>query len=318
MIKYLQSKSFKMALSATISVFICNYLGIKFGVTSGIIAILSIQDTKREAVFISIKRIAAAIIAILLSYVLYIVLGNNPVVFGLFLLIFIPLTIKFNIVEGMVPATVLSTHLLTSSNINALWILNEILLTVVGVGVAMLFNLYSASLDEDYENNRIKIEEQYKLILTDFSLSLVTQELPTEEKEVFENTEKILIETKEMAQKISMNYLFKSHKFYLDYVDMRIAQFDTLKRMKKHFSRFYMTYNQTRMLSEFTHGVALNIYADNDCRELIEKINLLREGYKKMELPRDRREFENRALLFQFLNDLEDFLIIKKEFKDKY
>ena len=138
MIKYLQSKSFKMALSATISVFICNYLGIKFGVTSGIIAILSIQDTKREAVFISIKRIAAAIIAILLSYVLYIVLGNNPVVFGLFLLIFIPLTIKFNIVEGMVPATVLSTHLLTSSNINALWILNEILLTVVGVGVAML------------------------------------------------------------------------------------------------------------------------------------------------------------------------------------
>ncbi|HCW53338.1 MAG TPA: hypothetical protein DG753_06305 [Clostridium sp.] len=318
MIKYLQSKSFKMALSATISVFICNYLGIKFGVTSGIIAILSIQDTKKEAVFISIKRIVAAVIAILLSYVLYIVLGNNPVVFGLFLLIFIPLTIKFNIVEGMVPAAVLSTHLLTSSNINALWILNEILLTIVGVGVAMLFNLYGASLDEDYENNRIKIEEQYKLILTDFSLSLVTQELPIEEKEVFEDTEKILIKTKEMAQKISMNYLFKSHKFYLDYVDMRIAQFDTLKRMKKHFSRFYMTYNQTRMLSEFTHNVALNIYADNDCRELIEKINLLREEYKKMELPRDRGEFENRALLFQFLNDLEDFLIIKKEFKDKY
>jgi uncharacterized membrane protein YgaE (UPF0421/DUF939 family) len=35
-----------------------------------------------------------------------------------------------------------------------------------------------------------------------------------------------------------------------------------------------------------------------------------------MELPKTRNEFEDRALLFQFLNDLEDFLIIKKEFKE--
>ena len=49
MIKYLQSKTFKIALSATIAIIISNYLGLKFGVTSGIIAILSIQDTKKEA-----------------------------------------------------------------------------------------------------------------------------------------------------------------------------------------------------------------------------------------------------------------------------
>ena len=318
MIKYLQSKSFKMALSATISVIICNYLGIKFGVTSGIIAILSIQDTKREAVFISIKRIVAAVIAILLSYVLYIVLGNNPIIFGVFLLIFIPLTVKFNIVEGMVPAAVLSTHLLTSSNIDATWILNEILLTIVGVGVAMMFNLYSASLEEDYDKNKTKIEEQYRSILTDLAMSLVTQKLPADEKEIFENVENLLAETKAMAQKISMNYILRSHEFYISYVDMRLAQFETLKRMKKHFSRFYMTYDQTKILSEFTHDIAVNIYADNDCRELIKKINLLRNDYKKMELPKNREEFEHRALLFQFLNDLEDFLMIKKEFKEKY
>ena len=84
MIRYLQSKSFKMALSATISVLISNHLGLKFGVTSGIIAILSIQDTKKDSVVVSIKRIAAAIIGILLSYMLYIILGNSPIIFGLF------------------------------------------------------------------------------------------------------------------------------------------------------------------------------------------------------------------------------------------
>jgi uncharacterized membrane protein YgaE (UPF0421/DUF939 family) len=76
-----------------------------------------------------------------------------------------------------------------------------------------------------------------------------------------------------------------------------------------------MKYEQTRILSEFTNEVALNIHEDNDCVELINKLNLLRKEYQNMELPKNRTEFENRALLFQFLNDLEDFLTIKKEFK---
>ena len=62
----------------------------------------------------------------------------------------------------------------------------------------------------------------------------------------------------------------------------------------------------------------MNIHEDNDCIELINKLTLLRKDYEMMELPQSRKEFENRALLFQFLNDLEDFLIIKKEFKEAF
>lgn len=60
----------------------------------------------------------------------------------------------------------------------------------------------------------------------------------------------------------------------------------------------------------------MNLHEDNDCKELIDKLNLLRKDYANMEMPKTRNEFENRALLFQFFNDLEDFLIIKKEFKE--
>ena len=71
-------------------------------------------------------------------------------------------------------------------------------------------------------------------------------------------------------------------------------------------------------MSKFTENIANNIYADNDCVELICKLNNLRNNYKEMQLPKTRDEFENRAMLFQFLNDLEDFLLIKKEFKRTY
>lgn len=318
MIKYLQSKTVKVALSATIAIFISNYIGLEFSVTAGIIAILSIQDTKKEALLVSGRRIIAATVAVILSFVLYILLGNNPIIFGVFLLIFIPITMFFKIEEGLVVGSVLSTHLLTSTNINIYWIMNELALIAIGIGVAMIFNLYTISLDEEFEKNKEKIEEIYRLILSDMSVSLVTQAVPIYDRQVLLNAEELIKSSKIIAQKINNNYIFKNDNYYASYIDMRMVQLDTIKRMKKHFSRFYMKYEQTILLSEFTNNVAINIHEDNDCIELINKLALLRREYEMMELPKNRDEFENRALLFQFLNDLEDFLIIKKEFKESF
>lgn len=318
MIKYLQSKTLKMALSATIAIIISNYVGLQFGVTSGIIAILSIQDTKKESLLVAGRRIIASALAILLSFMLYLLLGNNPIIFGLFLIIFIQTTIILKIEEGMVVGSVLSTHLLTSTNINISWIINEAQLTVIGIGVAMMFNLYTASLEEQFEKNKERIEDYYRAILSDMAVSLVTQAVPIYEKQISVSVEELINKSKFMAQIINNNRLFKKNDYYLSYIEMRIIQLDTMKRMKRHFSRFYMTYDQTRILSEFTNEVAMNLKEDNDCVELINKLNLLRKDYEKMDLPKNRNEFENRALLFQFLNDLEDFLVIKKEFKESF
>lgn len=318
MIKYLQSKTVKMALSATIAIIICNYIGLQFGVTSGIIAILSIQDTKKEALLVGGKRIISSTVAIFLSYALYVLLGNNPIVFGLFLLIFIPTTKLLKISEGMVIGAVLSTHLLMSTNIDASWIINESKLNAIGIGVAMMFNLYTASLENSFEKNKDRIEDYFRAILSDMAVSLVTQAVPVYEQEVFFCVEKLIKDTKVMAQIINNNHLFKSNDYYMSYVDMRKIQLEAIKRMQRHFLRFYMKYDQTRTLSEFTNNVAMNIHEDNDCIELINKLALLRKDYENMELPKNRTEFENRALLFQFLNDLEDFLIIKKEFKESF
>jgi len=316
MIKYLQSKTFKITMSATLAIIISNYVGLEFAVTSGIIAILSIQDTKKEALLVGGRRLIASTIAILLSFMLYILLGNDPIVFGLFLLIFIPITNILKTGEGMVVGAVLSTHLLISTNINIYWIVNEAKLTVIGIGVAMIFNLYTESLEKKFNKNKEDIEERYRLILSDMATSLVTQAVPIYEQKLLTRVEELIKNTKLIVQIINNNHLFKSNNYYVSYIDMRLIQLEDIKRMKRHFSRFYMTYEQTKLLSDFTNNVAINIREDNDCVELINKLTSLRKYYEMMELPKNRNEFENRALLFQFLNDLEDFLIIKKEFKE--
>lgn len=316
--KFFNNSTFKMAISATIAIFIAQGFKLEFAVTAGVIAILSIQNTKREALIIGARRIISATIAVILSYLLYVLLGNNPLVFGIVLLIFIPIAKKLKIEEGIAVGAVLSTHLLVNNNIDLGWIVNEEAITFIGIGVASLFNLYMPSLDDKFNENKETIEKLYRDIISDMAKSLVTKAIPVNEKKRLEEVESLVEDTRGLAYKINNNNLFKKNLYFVDYIEMRAKQLEAIKRMMSHFSRFSITYDQTLIMSKFTENIANNIYADNDCVELICKLNNLRNNYKEMQLPKTRDEFENRAMLFQFLNDLEDFLLIKKEFKRTY
>lgn len=316
--KFFNNSTFKMAISATIAIFIAQGFKLEFAVTAGVIAILSIQNTKREALIIGARRIISATIAVILSYLLYVLLGNNPLVFGVVLLIFIPIAKKLKIEEGIAVGAVLSTHLLVNNNIDLGWIVNEEAITFIGIGVASLFNLYMPSLDDKFNENKETIEKLYRDIISDMAKSLVTKAIPVNEKKRLEEVESLVEDTRSLAYKINNNNLFKKNLYFVDYIEMRSKQLEAIKRMMSHFSRFSITYDQTLIMSKFTENIANNIYADNDCVELICKLNNLRNNYKEMQLPKTRDEFENRAMLFQFLNDLEDFLLIKKEFKRTY
>lgn len=316
--KFFNNSTFKMAISATIAIFIAQGFKLEFAVTAGVIAILSIQNTKREALIIGARRIISATIAVILSYLLYVLLGNNPLVFGIVLLIFIPIAKKLKIEEGIAVGAVLSTHLLVNNNIDLGWIVNEEAITFIGIGVASLFNLYMPSLDDKFNENKETIEKLYRDIISDMAKSLVTKAIPVNEKKRLEKVESLVEDTRSLAYKINNNNLFKKNLYFVDYIEMRAKQLEAIKRMMSHFSRFSITYDQTLIMSKFTENIANNIYADNDCVELICKLNNLRNNYKEMQLPKTRDEFENRAMLFQFLNDLEDFLLIKKEFKKTY
>lgn len=308
-------KTLKMSISATIAIIIADYLGLQFSVTAGVIAILSILNTKRETIRVGARRFMACFIAIILSFTLYEVLGSNTYIFGLFLLIFIPITIKLNIQEGLVPGAVLSTHLLSSSNINILWILNEIILTIIGIGVAFILNLYTPSLEEKFKENKEKIEDYYKKLLLNMAKTLREEIVDEQADTMIIEIDKLIKDTRKLALQIKDNSLFTKEDYYINYIEMRVMQFETLIKMKKHFLRFYIQYEQTKLLAAFTQEVSADLNEDNDCAYLLKRLNMLRDEYKKMELPKSRDEFENRAMLFQFLNDLEDFLIIKREYK---
>ena len=312
--KYIYNLAFKMSISATIALLIGNALGLQYATVGAVIAILSIQDTRKKALIISYKRIIACSMGILLSVMLYSLLGNGTLIFGLFLIVLIPLTSRLKAQEGMVPAVVLSTHFLVANNITIELIFNEVLLMIIGIGVAAIANIFMPSLEDKFKDDKEWIEEHYRIIINKMSKSLITHAVDIDEQKLINEVEQRLYESKETAYKIVNNQFFKSSSYYTDYINMRINQFDTIKRMRLHFQRFNIPVEQMNVMADFTLCVSENISEMNDCKSLLIDLDILRSEFKKMELPKTREEFESRAQLLQFLNDMEEFLLIKRNF----
>lgn len=312
--KYIYNLVFKMSISATIALLIGNALGLQYATVGAVIAILSIQDTRKKALIISYKRIIACSMGILLSVMLYSLLGNGTLIFGLFLIVLIPLTSRLKAQEGMVPSVVLSTHFLVANNITIELIFNEVLLMIIGIGVAAIANIFMPSLEDKFKDDKEWIEEHYRIIINKMSKSLITHAVDIDEQKLINEVEERLYTSKETAYKIVNNQFFKSSSYYTDYINMRINQFDTIKRMRLHFQRFNIPVEQMNVMADFTLCVSENISEMNDCKSLLMDLEILRIEFKKMELPKTREEFESRAQLLQFLNDMEEFLLIKRNF----
>ena len=140
--KYIGMRTIKTAIGAATAIFIAQLIGLNYGVNTAIVVILSLQNTKRKSLNLAGVRIASSAIALSIAWILFRVIGFNPVAFGLYLLFFIPIVVRFRLNEGLVPSSVLVTHLLASQSIAFSALVNEFSQMVIGATIALLLNLY--------------------------------------------------------------------------------------------------------------------------------------------------------------------------------
>jgi len=312
--KIIGTRTIKTGIGVTAAIMLAAFLGLKYAVAAGIITMLSIQSTKRESIQIALQRMAACLMGLALAALFFNLLGFSPIVFGAFLLAFIPLTVKFNLEQGIVVSSVIVTHLLVEKNTSVPLILNELGLMAIGVSIALILNLYMPSVENRIKDDQRLIEEGMKNILLKMAAALKENDSSFSEEQLFGDVEERLKTAKSNAYRNLNNYLISDMSYYVEYTEMRRQQFKTLKRMKESFRRFFITYDQTLMVADFTEKISGDFYEQNTCEDLLKELEDLRGEFRKMELPATREEFENRAMLFQFLNDLEQFLTIKYEF----
>ncbi|MEG0710935.1 MAG: aromatic acid exporter family protein [Niameybacter sp.] len=308
-------RTLKTGIGAVITLMIANWLGLQYASAAAVITILSIQSTKKQSVEMAIKRLIASIVALILATLVFNGIGFYPLSFGVFLILFIPIAAKGNMVEGIVPAAVLVTHLLGEGNITMALLFNEVELVVVGVVVALLINLYMPSMEKDIMKCRHNIEKTMHHIFIEMTQALRNESLQVD-KVMLKVLESYIEEGQEAAFRYANNYIFTKHSPFGQYFIMRNKQFQVMRQMNEHFTKFFMTFEQTEVVARFTEEVAESIHGERSAKMLLEQLAKLREVFRASSLPKTREEFENRAMLYQYLNDIEHFLEIKQSFRE--
>ena len=308
-------RAIKIALATTIAILLAQVLQLEYSVSAGVIAILSVLDTKKSSVTTALQRVGSTILALGVSIVLFQLFGFNTIVFGVYLLIYIPLAYKLNIEVGIAPCSVLVSHLLLEQSTSISWITNELLLMVVGAGIAILFNLYMPSKENQLLQLRDEIEEKMKQVLINFSL--VLREGHSNEKVEFliKELSKDLKNAEKLAYMESNNQLLSQNDDYMiQYFDMRQQQVKILAEMSIDLSVCSLLTKQNKILARLFQQTAEQLHESNTAIDLTKDIELMLHDFRNSTLPKTREEFENRAALFVLLNDFTRFIQIKKDF----
>ena len=308
--KYIGMRTLKTAFGAIVAVFISQLLNLDYAANSGIIVILSVQSTKKKSRDLAIMRIGSTILALTIGALVFSLIGFTAIAFGVYLLIFIPIAVQLKFHDGIVPCSVLVTHLLSIQSVALPALANEMMQMFIGAGIGFLLNLYMPSLEKKIEQDILEIDEMIRKILMEMANCLRTKATSIDEA-FYTSLEDKLREGYNRAKVESENRLISKNYNHIHYMESRIIQFDILYHMRRCFKRLYASYKQTLMVADLTELIADKLNGLETSEEVCQKIEEYRATFKLLPLPLTREEFENRATLYEYINDLEHFLKAK-------
>lgn len=307
----------KFSLAAILAIVIATVLELDYAVSAGIVAILSIQPTKRETVKTAIGRFLAFLCALLIASGCYELLGYTLWGFGGYLLLYIFVCQILGWYSSMAVNSVLISHFLTAGNMDITTIFNECGIFFIGVSIGLLANMYLRKNVDYIEELKENTDNQIRKILHRMSERILDSDISDYNGDCFLILWDSIRKAKNVAEENYNNQLGKGDIYDKEYIGMREMQCQVLYEMYKNVRQIHTTPITAKKISDFLKEVSSVYHKTNTGKELLEKFKELDTGMKNQPLPTERVEFEDRARLFSLLRYIEEFLLIKVKFAEK-
>lgn len=310
-------RTLKLVFATCISIWIAQVFHFQYATSAGVIAILSILDTRRSSFKIAGKRFLSAVAAIGIASLVYYFFGFSIATIALYLLIYIPVAYYGKIESGIAPSTVLVFHLFLEKSTSAYWIMNEIGLFAIGVTIALILNLYMPSKEKEIELYYVRVEESLKAILIRFQQLLLNGD-GSNDATLINELDTILNNAFNVVYVEQHNQLFHQTNYQVHYFEMRMEQNKILRQIASNMNYIQFEGDEAFILAQLFKRTADQLSRTNSAKTLLDDIEVFLSSFRQRSLPNTREAFEARAILFQILHDLKRFIQIKVDFYGKY
>lgn len=312
--KLIYVNTFKITLATILAIFISEELSLQNSISAGIVAILSIAPTKKETIKTASIRFYGFVIALIIGFLCYTVMGYNLPAFCAYIGIYIFVCQKRQWYSAMAMNSVLISHFIGMGIMNRATIMNEILLFVIGVGCGILVNLHLVKRGDYIKVMINETDERMQYALLRMSYRLLDQNLPAYTGECFKELNKSIYNAKTMAQENYMNQFGISDTYDIEYISMREQQIHILYNMYQRVCLIHTTPVTAQHVSDYLKYLSINYNKNNSIDDMLNEFQILNQEMTIMPLPKERKEFEDRAHLYTLMREIEKLLLIKKEF----
>lgn len=310
-------RTIKLILATVLAIYLAAFLGLNYATSAGIIAILSILDTRKSSFKMARDRLFSTLLALAIAWLTFSILGFEVWTLALYLLLYVPTAYHFKWEAGIAPSTVLVTHLLLEKNTSLTFLGNELAIFLIGAGLALLFNLYMPSQAKKIQAYHEEVKDLLKQILLRFESFLLNGDGRNEATLIAE-LDRTLDEALQVVYLDRHNQVFNQTNYEVHYFEMRRAQNKILRNMAKNINSCQLEARESVILASLFERTAQQLSRENPALELLEDIALFHQTFRQRPLPQTRQEFETRATLFQLLQDMEEFIQLKVDFYQNY
>ena len=308
--------SLKIGIGASAAYFVAEALGLDFASSAGIITLLTLQTTKWETFRLSIRRLLTFFFTFGLCWTLYYVLHTSWIDYGIYLFFLVFLCEFLGWRSAISVNAVIATHFLSTHNFTMEFMMNELLLVVIGIAIAIVLNLFH--INSAHEIGIIKsmrhVEHQMKQILIELSGYLKHKSMGQHVWDDIVKLEDELGKFLDMAHEYQNNTFVSHPEYYINYFRMRREQCGALHNLHKEMRRISNLPKQAEIVSDYILNMCQHVTEMNDPQKQIAQLEEVTDNMKNQPLPETTEEFESRALLYHVLMELEDFLLYKKRF----
>ncbi len=303
--------SIKIVLSAVIAIVLATILELEFAISAGIVAILTIQPTKKETMKIAIGRFFAFGVALVISYVCFLLFDYTVIAFFLYLAVYIFICQIFSWNSAMAMNSVLISHFISVGSMNIQAVSNEILIFVIGVGCGILANLHLRKRVDYIEKLKKETDEQMVRILSRMSVRILDKDISDYNGGCFNILRNSIREAKNVAEENYNNQFGKGDTADLEYIAMRDKQCQVLFEMYKSIRNMDTSPHTAGKISDFLKSMAAEFENGNLEERLYADFEEMDKYMKSQPLPIERKEFEDRARLYGLMRSIEEFIKIK-------
>ena len=313
----ISQRTTKLILATCLACLLAYFLNLSSAVSAGIIALLSLSDTRRSTLKLARNRLFSMLLALSIGVLAFHLTGFHIWSLGLYLALYVPIAYEMGWEIGITPSTVLVSHLLVQESTSPDLLVNEFLLFAIGTGFALLVNLYMPSREEEIHHYHTLVEEKLKDILQRFKYYLSRGD-GRNRAQLVEELDTLLEEALRLVYLDHSDHLFHQTDYHIHYFEMRQGQSRILRNMAQQINTCHLAASESLILAQLFSKIAGQLSQTNPAFDLLGEIERYLEIFRNRSLPKTREEFETRATLLQLLREAKTFIQVKVDFYKKY